>query len=154
MKKHSNVVVIGAGQAGLSVSYCLTRRDIKHLVIEQGGVAETWLTRRWDSFTMVSPNLTIRLPGFHYRGENPDGYFSGKEFADYLKRYAASFGAPIRSGVRVTSLETNSNSKLCLRTDRSNDKIEADVVVVATGGYQKPKRPSFTSKLPQQILQI
>lgn len=154
MKKHSNVIVIGAGQAGLSVSYCLTRHDIKHLIIEQGRVADTWLTKRWDSFTMVSPNLTIRLPGFHYCGDNPDGYFSGKEFADYLKRYAASFGVPIQHGVRVTSLESNSNSKLYLRTDRSNGSIEADVVVVATGGYQKPRRPSFTSKLPQQILQI
>ncbi|MGB5972018.1 MAG: FAD-dependent oxidoreductase, partial [Nodosilinea sp.] len=63
---HYGVIVIGGGQAGLSISYCLQRRGIDHIVFEQYQVAHSWRTKRWDSFCLVTPNWQCQLPGFPY----------------------------------------------------------------------------------------
>ena len=91
-----NVVVIGAGGAGLLTSYYLTQSGIDHVVLERGQVGNTWATERWDAFHLVNPNWAVRLPGFHYGGEacggdDPDGYLSRDETVDYLHRYAEQY---------------------------------------------------------------
>ena len=71
-----DVVVIGAGQAGLAASHELTGLGIAHVVLERDGqVAGSW-AHRWDSFCLVTPNHTIALPGGEYRGPEPSGFLS------------------------------------------------------------------------------
>src|SRR4051794_15945810 len=104
MPEHIDVAVIGAGQAGLAMSYHLTQRGIPHLVLEQHRVGEAW-RNRWNSFTLVTPNWMIKLPGFEYAGSDPDGFMPRDDLVKYLEDYAESFNAPIRTGVRVTAVE-------------------------------------------------
>src|SRR3954451_19340975 len=96
-------VVVGGGQAGLSVSHELTAAGVPHMVLERGRVGQTW-RGRWNSFCLVTPNWTVQLPGGHYDGDDPDGYMPRDELVAHLERYAAGFGAPVREGVEVTSL--------------------------------------------------
>ena len=91
------VVVVGAGQAGLAVSYELTARGIEHVVLERARVGQTW-RGRWDSFCLVTPNWTMSLPGAPYTGDDPEGFVPRDAIVEYLQRYASSFGAPVREG--------------------------------------------------------
>ena len=89
------VVVVGGGQAGLSASYCLRQRGIRHVVLEAERLGHDWRSRRWDSFCLVTPNWQCALPGFEYRGADPDGFMLRDEIVSYLDSYAESFGAPV-----------------------------------------------------------
>lgn len=134
----SRVVVIGAGQAGLAVSHELSGLGIDHVVLERAQVGQTW-RGHWDSFCLVTPNWTMSLPGFPYAGDDPEGFVPRDEIVGYLERYAMSFDAPVRGGVRVDSLEPGSEGWFQLRT--SVGDLEAESVVVCTGAYQRPHRP-------------
>src|SRR3954449_5781546 len=99
-----DVLIVGAGQAGLAVSHELTALDVEHVVLERGRVAQTWRDR-WESFCLVTPNATIRLPGGAYAGDEPDAFRAKDEVVRHFERWAGSFRAPVREGVTVTSLE-------------------------------------------------
>ena len=71
-----DAVIIGAGQAGLAASYFLTQQGRDHVVLERSGVGESWRSGRWDSFTLVTPNWSLLLPGFHYHGDDPDSFLA------------------------------------------------------------------------------
>jgi len=90
-----DTVIVGAGQAGLGVSYFLQQNGNNHIVYERGRIGESWLSQRWDSFRLLSPNWQTRLPGHHYRGPDPDGFMTGPEVVDLLEDYAAT--APVRT---------------------------------------------------------
>lgn len=107
-------------------------------MLERGRVGQSW-RGRWDSFCLVTPNWTIRLPGGGYEGDDPDGYLPRDRVVEHLERYAASYGAPVREGVEVTSLETTRSGRFALRT--TVGEIHARTVVVSTGAYQRPHRP-------------
>src|ERR1700694_5631345 len=104
MTRREDIVVVGAGQAGLSVSHELAQRGVEHVVLERGRVGQTW-RGRWDSFCLVLPNWTLRLPGHGYDGDHPYGFMVRDELVGYLERYAPKTDAPIREGVEVFSLE-------------------------------------------------
>ena len=108
----SPVVVVGAGQAGLAVSYELTARGIEHVVLERARVGQTW-RGLWDSFCLVTPNWTMSLPGASYAGDDPEGFVPRDEIVEYLRRYASSFGAPVHEGVGVDSLEPGPTAGSC-----------------------------------------
>src|ERR1700676_755267 len=80
---HYPVVVIGAGQAGLGMSYCLAEDGIDHLVFERNRIGHEWRERRWDSFCLVTPNWQCRLRGYPYQGQDPDGFMSREEIVAY-----------------------------------------------------------------------
>ena len=88
MARRHDVVIIGAGQGGLSTSYYLTQKGISHIVLEQSAVGHGWRSNRWDSFTLVTPNWTIRLPGAEYDGDDPDGFMARDAFVAYLDRWS------------------------------------------------------------------
>jgi putative flavoprotein involved in K+ transport len=146
-----DVVVIGAGQAGLSVSHELTRSAVEHVVLERDRIAETW-RGRWDSFCLVTPNWSIKLPGGEYDGPDPDGYLPKDEIVGYLEAYARGFDAPVREGVEVTSLSVAPNGGFSLRT--SDESLSARAVVVTTGAYQRPHRPPGSGGLPHEMLKL
>src|SRR4051812_26386290 len=145
------VVVVGAGQAGLAVSGELTRAGAEHVVLERKRVGQTW-RGRWDSFCLVTPNWSLQLPGHHYDGDDPHGFMPRDEIVAYLERYAAASGAPVREGVEVTSLRRLPSGALALETTARD--IEARTVVLSTGAYQRPHRPAGAASLPPELLQI
>ena len=146
------VIIIGAGQAGLSTSYCLSDLGIGHVVLERGVPGDSWRKRRWDSFTLVTPNWTIRLPGAEYRGPDPDGFMERDDIATYLARWAERFGCPIRAGVAATGVGRGVNGQLRINTTAG--PIGAPVVVVATGTMQAPRRPAFAGSLSPRTEQL
>jgi pyridine nucleotide-disulfide oxidoreductase len=137
-----DVLIVGAGQAGLAVSHELAALGVEHLVLERGRVAQTWRDR-WDSFCLVTPNETIRLPGGRYAGDDPDGFLQKAEVVDHFERWAGSFRAPVREGVAVTSLELSDDHGFVLET--SAGAFRARSVVVCTGAYQRPYRSTRPS---------
>ena len=151
MAVNRDTVVIGGGQSGLAMSYVLKQRGIEHVVLEKERIGESWRSGRWDSFTLVSPNWTMRLPGFPYAGNEPDGFLPRDEIVAHLEAYAASFGAPVRSGIKVNSVEAEGNGYL-VRT--GNGDYSARSVVIATGLFQQPKLPSFSREINPEIIQM
>lgn len=153
MTEQIDTIVIGGGQAGLSISYYLTQQDREHVVLEKNRIGETWRSRRWDSFTLVTPNWQLQLPGFPYDGDNPNGYLPREEIVQYLEDYAAMFNPPVRLGVEARSVESNSNGD-GYKIETSAGVLEASNVVVATGTFQMPSIPNFSQKIMPQVVQI
>ena len=100
--RFATTIIIGAGQSGLAMSRHLTARSIDHVVFERGEVANSWLTERWDSLRLLTPNWQTRLPGYAYTGDDPDGFMTMPEVVRFLQRYAKLSRAPIVTGTRVT----------------------------------------------------
>jgi putative flavoprotein involved in K+ transport len=148
MAESVDTIVIGAGQAGLSLSHELSQAGIEHVVLERGSVAQTW-RGRWDTFCLVTPNWTVQLPGGHYHGADPDGFMLKDEVVHHIVGYAESFGAPVREGVEVFWLGPGGDGGFLLRT--SVGDIRARDVVLATGAYQRPYRPPSALGLPDSV---
>src|SRR5438309_6317050 len=104
MTTQLNTMIIGAGQAGLSVSYFLTKKGTNHLVLEKGKVGEEWRSRRWDAFHLITPNYMTRLPGFPYKGTAPNGFDSRDEVIKHFENYIRSFNAPVKENTKVIAV--------------------------------------------------
>jgi pyridine nucleotide-disulfide oxidoreductase len=146
-----NVAVIGAGQAGLATSWHLKQLGVDHVVLESGRVAETWRSRRWDSFCLVTPNWSVKLPGAEYAGPDPDGYMPCDELVDHFQRWADGFQAPVEEDRPVSSLDVDA-SGFALTTPQG--KLRARSVVVACGGYQRAHRPANAEQMPKAVAQL
>lgn len=145
-------VIIGGGQAGLALSYYLAQQARPHVILEQAPhLAHAWRTQRWDSFTLVTPNWQLCLPGFAYAGAAPDGFLTKDEVVAYLESYAARIAAPIRFGVLATAVEPAGGG---YRVTTNTGDLSAANVVVATGLFQQPKRPAWSAALSPTITQI
>jgi putative flavoprotein involved in K+ transport len=151
MERSVNVAIIGGGQAGLATSWYLTQAKVDHVVLESGRVAETWRSRRWDSFCLVTPNQFIHLPGAKYDGPDPDGFLPLAELVDYFQSWADSFDAPVEGNSTVTNLEADDGRFLLTLPSGT---INARTVVVATGAYQHAYRPAGAESLPKDVVQL
>lgn len=149
---HYPVLVIGGGQAGLSVSYYLKAMGLEHLVFEKNTVMHSWKKERWDSFTLVTPNWQCDLPGLPYDGNDPHGFMTRDETVAYLERFAAKVKAPIREGVAVTYVSTDEDGIYHVTT--SDGGYTADQVVVASGGCHIPVIPRMAERIPHWIFQM
>ena len=152
MTNHYPVVIVGGGQAGLSMSYCLKERDLDHIVFEKNQIANAWRSQRWDSFCLVTPNWQCQLPGYPYKGNEPEGFIKKDEIVAYIENYARSFNPPIREGVEVLNLRRGDRGIFEVATSIGN--YTADQVVVAAGAYHQPKIPKISERLPDHILQV
>jgi putative flavoprotein involved in K+ transport len=139
------VLVIGGGPAGLAVSHELSVAGVAHVLVERGRVGQAWRDR-WDSFCLVTPNWSIRLPGGAYDGDDPDGFLLRDEVVAHLERYAARFDAPVREGVAVRSLAPAPTGGFV--ADTTAGVLHADRVVVCTGAFQRPHLPAQAAALP------
>jgi len=152
MTHHLPVAIVGGGQAGLAISHGLTGKAIDHLIFEKHRIGHAWRNQRWDSFCLVTPNWQCTLPGFPYAGDDPDGFMLRDEIVAYIEAYARQFNPPVREGVGVNRLGQQRDGTFTLATD--NGDYTADQVVVATGGYHRPKIPAMAQRLPVSIQQI
>lgn len=142
---------MGAGQAGLATSWYLGQAGVEHVILEAGRVAETWRSRRWDSFCLVTPNWTVKLPGAPYAGPEPDGYMSREELVTYFGRWADAMNAPVRERCAVTAIDPDGDG-FTLAAD--GGAIRARKVVVASGGYQRAHLPAGARDLPADVNQV
>ncbi|WP_086840084.1 MSMEG_0569 family flavin-dependent oxidoreductase [Amycolatopsis kentuckyensis] len=149
---HRPVIVVGGGQAGLSMSHCLTAAGVGHVVLERERAGHEWRTRRWDSFCLVTPNWQCRLPGFPYAGDDPDGFMVRDEIVAYLEAYVREFDVPLHEGVEATRLRQLPGGGFRLTT--SAGELTADHVVLATGPYQVPLKPRLAERLPEHLVQL
>lgn len=150
MEKY-DAIIVGAGQAGLSVSHELNAAGIEHVVLECGRIGQTW-RGRWDSFCLVTPNWTVRLPGYSYDGPDPDGYMPRDEIVGMLERFATNFKAPVRGSVAVAAVESSPAGGFVLKTSAGD--LQCRVLILATGAYQAPHRPDVAGDLPAALLQL
>jgi putative flavoprotein involved in K+ transport len=152
LRSHYPVVVVGGGQAGLSMSYCLKERGLDHLVFEKHRLGEAWRSKRWDSFCLVTPNWQCQLPGFDYPGNDPHGFMAKEEIVQYLESYARSFNPPIKEGVIVSNLRAHESGIFEIKT--SEGDCFADQVVIATGGYQIETIPRMAERFLPTVKQV
>ena len=144
-----DVVVIGAGQAGLAVGYFLARQGRRFVILEAGPSVGTAWRERWDSLLLFTPRRYDALPGLAFPGD-PDGYPTRDEAVEYLEKYARTFEVPIEFDSPVRSLSASDGTFSVELDDRW---IEADQVVVATGPFQVPRVPAIADGLAPEVFQ-
>lgn len=150
--EHYEAVVVGGGQAGLSLSRHLVDAGVQHVVIERESVAHEWKDGRWDQFTLVTPNWHCRLPGYEYEGPDPDGFMRRDEVHAWVRGFAESFDAPVAEGVAVRRVSARPEGGFIVVTDAGT--ITAETVTAATGGYHEPVVPPWAGDLPPELFQL
>jgi putative flavoprotein involved in K+ transport len=144
----TTTIVVGAGHCGLAMSRCLADRSIDHVVLERGEVAHSWRTQRWDSLRLLTPNWMTRLPGYAYRGDDPDGYLAASDVVELIANYAKESAAPVRANTTVTSVARDERGYL-VQTDQ--DLWHARSVVLAPGASTVPNVPALQASVPPRI---
>jgi putative flavoprotein involved in K+ transport len=148
--EHVETLVIGAGQAGLSVGYHLARRGRRFLILDANQrIGDAW-RQRWDSLRLFTPARWDSLDGMRFPAP-PHSFPTKDQMADYLEAYASHFKLPVRNGVRVEGLRREGKKYVATTRDRT---FVADHVVVAMSSYQSPRLPAFASQLKPDIVQI
>ena len=151
-REHKSVVIVGGGQAGLSVSYYLCQEEIDHVILERHKKFHSWRVNRWDSFCLVTPNWQCRLPDFPYKGQDPEGFMVKEEISEYLDAFADTFDPPIIEDCEVTKITERPGGGYFV--DSSQGNFSTDQVVIATGGYDNPIVPTYAKNLDPSILQM
>lgn len=139
MIEQTEVLVVGAGQAGIAMSEHLSALGVPHIVVERDRIAERWRTGRWDSLVANGPAWHDRFPGREF-DIPPDAFATKDDVAKYFVDYARGFDAPILTGVEVTSVRKH-KGRGGFHIETSGGAIEARYVVAATGPFQKPVIP-------------
>jgi putative flavoprotein involved in K+ transport len=148
--KHYEVVVIGAGQAGLTMGYFLSRQKRRFLIVERSGSVGAAWRERWDSLTLFTSRKYDGLPGLDFPGD-PAGYPNRDEVIAYLEEYARRFELPVRLDTDVRRIRLDDSGGFVIETDGGT--IGADQVVVATGPFQRPFVPELASRLAPSVHQ-
>jgi putative flavoprotein involved in K+ transport len=149
--KFATAIVIGAGQSGLAMSWHLTTRSIDHVVFERGEVANSWLTERWDSLRLLTPNWQTRLPGYAYTGDDPNGFMTMPEVVSFLEGYAKVSCAPIITGARVTRVRQQEGG---YELETSLGPWRCRKLVIASGACNLASIPSLGAGLPASVASL
>ena len=147
----THTIVVGAGQAGLAMSACLSERGHEHVLLERGRIAERWHSERWDSLRLLTPNWMTRLPGYSYVGPDPDGFMTARQTARFFADYAAAVTAPVRERTEVIRLSQVDDGFV---VDTTTGALRANNVVIATGWCDQPAIPAAGRALSPDIRQI
>jgi putative flavoprotein involved in K+ transport len=146
-----DTIIIGGGQAGLSIGYYLKRRGGSFVILDANEqIGGSWRTRTWDSLRLFTPARYDGLPGWPFPAPSWS-YPTARETADYLEAYAARFELPVLTGMRVDRLTKDGERFVALCGER---RFEAAQVVVATGFYGIPSIPGFAAELDSGIVQM
>ena len=146
-----DVVVIGAGWAGLSISHGLRASGISHVVLERGRIGETWRSQRWDSFHFNIPRVLTVMPGDRYDGNDPEGAMTRDEFVSMMEDYTSRHNLPVHVGKSVIDDARRANGYF-VRT--SGRRLSTRNVVVASGSLNRPKRPAVSQQISPRVSQV
>jgi putative flavoprotein involved in K+ transport len=146
----TDTVVVGAGQAGLALSRFLAAEGHRHVVLERGRIGERWLSERWPSLSLLTPNWLNVLPGMEHHAD-PDGFLPVSDFVDSLERYASSFDAPVVEGVTVLGVETDPRG---FRVDTDRGAWTARQVVLASGDCDLGLVPTAAAGVPAGVTSL
>jgi len=153
LKSEYPVVIIGGGQAGLCVSHYLKKANIEHVILEkEPELTHAWRRKRWDNFTLVTPNWQCLLPEHPYKGHQPDGFMKKNEIVEYLDQFIEKLNPPAILGIAVQHVEKVADQSFVIETDRGT--TTAKQLVVAAGGYHTPIYPKLSSTLPENVTVI
>jgi len=147
----TTTVVVGAGHCGLAISRCLSQSSIDHVVLERHEVANAWRRERWDSLRLLTPNWQCRLPGHAYDGEDPDGFMSATQVADFITGYAKMIAAPVMTGTTVTSVRGTGDGYV-VSTDHGEWRCAT--VVLASGAFNVPRVPALAADVPPEVTRL
>jgi putative flavoprotein involved in K+ transport len=147
-----DVLVVGAGHAGLAMSELLGQAGQEHVVVERRGQLGGGWQDRWDNFRLVTPNWTASFPGWAYDGPDPDGFMTRDEITARVERYAQVVDAPVALGTEVQRLTALGDGGFSATTTRG--QLEARQVVVATGSYHTPRLPPFAERISGRVVQL
>lgn len=147
----TDVIIVGAGQAGLAMSRSLSRRGIEHVVLERGRIGERWRSERWNSLRLLTTCAHSALPGLPHVDADPEHFLPAADFANYLDRYAAAFTVPVITGAEVRSIEFSYGG---FQVATAEQCWYARAIIVATGACDVPYRPPEAAHLPASIEQI
>ena len=155
-KINSPVVIVGAGVAGLCISYYLTRKNVAHIILERGEVANTWINERWENFSLVNPNWAIKIPEFgfgtkFFPSKNPDGFLNKSQTIEYLKSFGSFIGSKIYTNENVDAITKEKNIYKVVTSKRT---IKSGIVVVASGAFGDSYVPKMNLNLNNQVFQI
>ena len=153
LPKRIDTVVIGAGQAGLTMSHRLRQLGRDHVVLERASVAERWRNERWDRLHFQFPNWSVRLPEFPFPHTDPDGFAPRDAIVRFIEDYAAFIHAPVLCPVAVTAVRRIPGSER-FTVETSVGTVEAANVVLATGPYQRPAVPAILADGEGGIVQV
>lgn len=152
-----DVIVVGAGHAGICLSYYLTKQGVNHLVFEQGRIGETWRSQRWDSFKMNSANKLNLLPQQAPYFEDPNAFAGATEFALALETYAHQENLPVKEYCPVLSVHTDQVQTIFRVTVSEEGKATAYLsrrLVIASGGQNRIRVPKFANHLAKSVVQL
>jgi putative flavoprotein involved in K+ transport len=152
LPRRVDTAVIGAGQAGLAMSWHLRAAGRDHVVLDRRSTLGGGWQDRWEAFRLVSPNWTASFPGMPYDGDDPDGYMPRDEIAGRVARYAAAIGAPVVLEAGVDRLRATATGGFELRTTLG--VLAAREVVIATGGFHRSNMPALAAALPPRVLSL
>jgi putative flavoprotein involved in K+ transport len=152
LPRRTETVIVGAGQAGLTMSWWLQQAGRDHVLVDRRTQLGGGWQDRWNAFRLVSPNWTASFPGHPYDGDDPDGYMPRDEIARRVAAYADQIGSPVVTGTQVKRLTAGATGGFTLET--SAGPIEATNVVVATGSFHTPRMPPQAAQLPRRLVQM
>ncbi len=167
MTESIHTIIVGGGQAGLSASYFLKKLALEHLVLDKAAQpADAWRNQRWDSFTLVTPNFSFRLPGAEYQGPDPHGFMKREEIVRRFEDYVRENELPVSYGVEAQCVQPEEGkSGWLVRTAGRDGKgswlvrtsqrdYRARNVIIANGWFRVPKTPAFAARIPASIRQL
>jgi len=152
-----DVIVIGAGHAGLSISYHLKKLHLDHIVFEQGKIGNSWSKQRWDSFRLNTPNKFNLLPGQENIFPDAEGFSSAPDFVRLLQDYNKKFDLPVVENSRVLSVNNVSGLNkfsVSVSENGTHKYYSSKQLVIASGGQNVKYIPSFAKNISEDILQL
>jgi putative flavoprotein involved in K+ transport len=150
-----DVIIVGAGQAGLSASHYLKNANLKHIVFERGKIGESWRSQRWHSFKLNSMSRLNLLPGARLNGNDPYAFCTHTDFVASLEKYAIAFQLPVLENVNVISIEKQPGVfKVLVSQHNSVKEYCSKQVIIASGMQNEKKIPAFAKNVSTEIKQL